>query len=280
MNLKLGMLGNNRSLLPTLAQWYCDGWPQRFSPEEAKTRLESRTNLQDIPLTLVLFADDKPVGTASLVESWAGMPEGLSPWVSELYIVPEQRGEGSAELMAMAAARVAWSAGAERLYVAPGESVGLFEGAGWDKLELPGAPPDPEILVMERPEEPPSFYDTIGGEEKVRALVDRFYDLMDELPEASEVRAMHAKSLKASRQKLFEFLSGWMGGPNLYIENRGHPRLRMRHMPFSIGTEARDQWLRCMDQALDEVVQDEAVREQIKDSFARIADHMRNRRGP
>jgi hemoglobin len=102
---------------------------------------------------------------------------------------------------------------------------------------------------------------------------------MDDLDEAKPIRDMHAASLRSSRQKLFEFLSGWMGGPSLYIEKRGRPRLRMRHMPFEIGTEARDQWLMCMDQALDEVIQNADVREQLKDSFARIADHMRNRRG-
>lgn len=280
MNFKLGMLGNNTSLRPTLVEWYLDGWPDRFSRAEAEARLDARMNLQEIPLALVLFDDDQPVGTVSLVDGFGGVPSELGPWLSELYVAPEHRGKGTAELLAMAAARVAWSAGADMLYVVPDESAAIFEGAGWEPFDLPGAPPEPAIMTIERPEEPPSFYDLVGGDERVRALVDRFYDLMDELPETAEIRDMHARSLKASRQKLYEFLSGWMGGPNLYIEKHGHPRLRMRHMPFEIGTDARDQWLRCMDQALDEVVEDEEVREQLKDSFAQIADHMRNRRGP
>ena len=85
-----------------------------------------------------------------------------------------------------------------------------------------------------------SLYDLIGGEIKLRALVDRFYDLMDISPEAKEIRAYHAKSLVQSREKLFMFLSGWSGGPGLYMEKYGHPRLRMRHNPFSIGECERD----------------------------------------
>ncbi|HND47437.1 MAG TPA: group II truncated hemoglobin, partial [Anaerolineales bacterium] len=96
-----------------------------------------------------------------------------------------------------------------------------------------------------------SLYELLGGEEGVRTLVDRFYDLMDSSPEAKDVRALHAKSLKQAREKLFMFLSGWSGGPPLYIEKFGHPRLRMRHMPFVIGTRERDQWLWCMNHAVD-----------------------------
>ncbi|WP_345306192.1 group II truncated hemoglobin [Candidatus Villigracilis saccharophilus] len=97
-----------------------------------------------------------------------------------------------------------------------------------------------------------SLYDLIGGETGLRTLVDRFYDLMDTSPEARDIRALHAKSLNQSREKLFMFLSGWSGGPSLYIEKYGHPRLRQRHMPFSIGDVERDQWLWCMNKALDE----------------------------
>jgi len=121
-----------------------------------------------------------------------------------------------------------------------------------------------------------SHYERVGGEEKVRALVSRFYQLMDELPEAYGIRKLHAADLQGARDKLFKFLSGWMGGPQLYVEQYGHPMLRARHLPFSIGDAERDQWLLCMDQALDEVVKDEALREELHAAFAKVANHMRN----
>ena len=129
-------------------------------------------------------------------------------------------------------------------------------------------------------DELPSLYDELGGEATVRALVDRFYDHMDELPEAAAVRAMHARSLKVSRDKLFQFLSGWTGGPQLYIERYGHPRLRARHLPFAVDSAARDQWLLCMERALDDVVEDEALRRQFYKAMAHIANHMRNTPDP
>jgi len=101
--------------------------------------------------------------------------------------------------------------------------------------------------------------------------------LMDELPEAHRIRQMHHVSLKNAEDKLFMFLSGWMGGPQLYVEKFGHPRLRMRHLPFSIGNEERDQWMMCMTQAMDEVVEDAALREELKSAFQKTADFMRNR---
>jgi hemoglobin len=108
-------------------------------------------------------------------------------------------------------------------------------------------------------------------------LVDRFYDLMDELPETHGLRQLHPTDLVGSRQSLFEFLSGWFGGPPLYIEKKGHPRLRMRHMPFSIGILERDQWLACMDQAMTELNLDPVLRERLNASFFKTADWMRNR---
>ncbi len=96
----------------------------------------------------------------------------------------------------------------------------------------------------------PSLYDRVGGEVGIQQLVDRFYDIMDSLPEVEKTRKLHAKSLRGSRRKLFMFLSGWMGGPPLYAEKYGHPRLRRRHLPFTIGTEERDQWMLCMELAL------------------------------
>jgi hemoglobin len=123
----------------------------------------------------------------------------------------------------------------------------------------------------------PSLYDLLGGETGLRALVDRFYDLMDSSPEAQKIRAFHATSLKQSREKLFMFLSGWSGGPQLYVQRFGHPRLRMRHMPFAIGAVERDQWLWCMNKALDDSQLDPRVVEYLKARFAETADFMRNR---
>ncbi len=124
-----------------------------------------------------------------------------------------------------------------------------------------------------------THYERIGGEEKVRALVRRFYELMDELPEAYGIRKMHAESLDGSADKLFKFLSGWMGGPQLFVQEFGEPFLRRRHFPFAIGESEREQWLLCMDQALNDVVEDEALRRELSMAFAKVADHMRNRAG-
>jgi hemoglobin len=119
-------------------------------------------------------------------------------------------------------------------------------------------------------------YEIIGGETGVRELVNRFYDYMDDLQEASEVRQLHAKSLKASREKLFLFLSGWLGGPALYVEKYGHPMLRRRHLPFAIGTRERDQWMLCMKKALADMQLEPQVERQLIQSFMQTADHMRN----
>jgi hemoglobin len=124
---------------------------------------------------------------------------------------------------------------------------------------------------------PPTHYQRIGGEEKVRALVQRFYQLMDELPEAYGIRKLHAEDLHGATDKLYKFLSGWMGGPQLYVEQYGHPMLRGRHLPFTIGNAERDQWLLCMNQALSEVVEDVALRQELSAALAKVADHMRNR---
>jgi len=122
-----------------------------------------------------------------------------------------------------------------------------------------------------------SLYELIGGETGLRALVERFYDVMDSAPEAAQIRALHPESLKQSREKLFMFLSGWSGGPSLYIEKYGHPRLRQRHMPFPIGKAERDQWLWCMDKALAESPFDAPLIEHLKKRFTEIANSMQNR---
>lgn len=129
-------------------------------------------------------------------------------------------------------------------------------------------------------EEKPPFdtpFEWMGGEEPVRRLVDRFYDLMDLEPGYKELRAAHGSTLEEARQKLFWFLCGWLGGPDHYVERFGHPRLRMRHMPFSIGIQERDQWVACMDQAMLETEVPEALRIRLHHSFMQTADWMRNR---
>lgn len=122
-----------------------------------------------------------------------------------------------------------------------------------------------------------SIYELLGGEAGLRSLVDRFYTIMRTSPETKELRAMHAHNLKRSSEKLFMFLSGWSGGPPLHAEKYGRPRLRQRHLPFSIGIKERDQWLWCMDKALDEGGFDPRVVEYLKTRFSEVADFMRNR---
>jgi hemoglobin len=122
-----------------------------------------------------------------------------------------------------------------------------------------------------------SLYELIGGETGIRRLVDRFYEVMDSSSEAAQIRAIHPKNLKGSREKLFMFLTGWSGGPQLYIESRGHPALRRRHMPFSIGETERDQWLWCMHKALDEMEMHEQVRNYLKSHFLDAAEFLRNK---
>jgi len=128
---------------------------------------------------------------------------------------------------------------------------------------------------MIEPTELKTPYELIGGEPAVHKLVDRFYDLMDEKEEVKVLRDLHAKSLKISRKKLYLFLSGWLGGPQLYVEKYGHPMLRRRHLPFKIGEVERDQWMLCMNQTLDEQAE-EPLRQQLKDAFYKVANHMRN----
>jgi len=119
-------------------------------------------------------------------------------------------------------------------------------------------------------------YELIGGDAGVRALVERFYDLMDSAPEAATIRKLHAASLKASREKLYMYLTGWTGGPPIYVEKHGHPRLRARHLPFHISSRERDEWLWCMDRALDEQEMPAELREFLRQRLHALADHMRN----
>ncbi len=122
-----------------------------------------------------------------------------------------------------------------------------------------------------------SHYELLGGDEGVRSLVDRFYDVMDVESFAAGIRSLHPPDLGTSRDKLYEFLSGWTGGPQLYVEKHGHPRLRARHLPFPIGVAERDAWVACMDRALENHSMPEELRAYLKQRFRAVADHMRNR---
>lgn len=123
----------------------------------------------------------------------------------------------------------------------------------------------------------PTPYQRIGGEPTVRRLVKRFYELMDTLPEAYGIRKLHPADLAGSADKLYWFLSGWLGGPQLYVEKFGHPRLRGRHMPFPIGASERDQWMLCMREAMAECIDDADIRAKLDKALTDLADFMRNR---
>lgn len=132
-------------------------------------------------------------------------------------------------------------------------------------------PPPPEYGPQHTP------YDAIGGEEPVRALAKAFYSYMDSNPDYAALRALHAPQLEEVEETFFEFLSGWLGGPQLYVQKRGHPRLRMRHAPFPIDESMRDQWLACMTQAMDSCGIEGEIRAFLDARFAHVADFMRNR---
>jgi hemoglobin len=121
-----------------------------------------------------------------------------------------------------------------------------------------------------------SIYEAIGGIDKVEALVDRFYDLMALEVNFGELRAMHPLDLSNSREKLKFFLTGWMGGPDIYSPKYGHPMLRARHLPFKIGMKERNQWLACMYQALADCGIEGNIAKQLEESFFNTADWMRN----
>jgi hemoglobin len=119
-------------------------------------------------------------------------------------------------------------------------------------------------------------YEVLGGDAKLRALVERFYQLMDTQPEYYAIRKLHPQDLSGSAEKLYLFLSGWLGGPPLYQQKFGQPFLRARHLPFAIGETERDLWLACMRQAMEEVQVEEGLRAALASAFAKTADHMRN----
>jgi hemoglobin len=129
-------------------------------------------------------------------------------------------------------------------------------------------------------EEAATPYSMIGGEAAVRRLVERFYQLMDTLPEAYGIRKLHQPDLSGAEEKLFMYLTGWLGGPQLYVEKYGHPMLRARHLPFPIGSDEAAQWMLCMRQAMAEVIDDEGLRAGLDKALSDLARHMRNRADP
>jgi hemoglobin len=124
-----------------------------------------------------------------------------------------------------------------------------------------------------------THFERIGGAANVDHLVEAFYAHMDGLLEARIIRSLHAEDLTPTKEVLKRYLGEWMGGPKLYSQQRGHPRLRQRHLRFKIGEAERDAWLACMRGALQEVVADAALRDELYAAFAKLADWMRNQPG-
>ena len=119
-------------------------------------------------------------------------------------------------------------------------------------------------------------YILMGGEKSILNLVERFYFYMDTLTEAKELRAIHAADLASTKVKLYKFLSGWLGGPDLFQQEYGHPRLRQRHFPFKVDQQVRDQWMLCMNKALYEIAMPDELRKNIKQALDGLATHMIN----
>ena len=127
---------------------------------------------------------------------------------------------------------------------------------------------------------PQTLYDLLGGEpeatHKIREIVEAFYDVMDSDEKAKTIRLMHPEDLTSSREKLFMFLTGWTGGPQLYTDRYGHPFLRRRHLPFKIGEEERDQWIYCMTKGMLNLKIEEEKIKALLNALYPIADFMRN----
>lgn len=121
-----------------------------------------------------------------------------------------------------------------------------------------------------------SIYDLIGGEPTVKKIVNHFYEVMSNNPDFKTLRDMHPVDISSSVEKLYLFLTGWLGGPQLYFEKHGHPRLRARHLPFKIGKQERDHWMLCMVQAFEEAQVQEPYRTELLNNLLNLADHMRN----
>jgi hemoglobin len=126
-------------------------------------------------------------------------------------------------------------------------------------------------------EETITLYEAIGGDPTVRRLTHRFYELMDTLPEAKNCRAIHPPSLEGSEAKLYDYLTGYLGGPPVYVEKYGHPRLRSRHFGAMIGAAERDEWLLCFRRAMEETIENPKLRDIIWPPIERLAFHMQNK---
>lgn len=124
-----------------------------------------------------------------------------------------------------------------------------------------------------------SHFERIGGADVVQQLVTRFYDIMETDSAASQVLALHPADLTGAREKLYEFLVGWMGGPPIYMNKYGHPRLRMRHMHVSIDEQARDEWMYCIEKAMAELAIEPSLQQELQEAFYKVADFMRNTEG-
>jgi hemoglobin len=138
-------------------------------------------------------------------------------------------------------------------------------------------PPAPSVTSVPSGTNP--HFARLGGVTIIEQLVDRFYALMDTLPEAATIRAMHGPNLAPVKEVLVRYITEWTGGPQVYSAERGHPRLRRKHLPFAIGQAERDAWMLCMTQALDEVVADPDLKDQLTRAFAKTADFIRNDKG-
>lgn len=123
------------------------------------------------------------------------------------------------------------------------------------------------------------MFERIGGAVTIDRLVEAFYAQMDRRPEARTIRAMHAQDLTGMKSVLKRYLSEWTGGPKLYSPEKGHPRLRQRHLGFAIGEAERDAWLSCMRAALADTIADDAARTELDGALAKLADWMRNQAG-
>lgn len=123
-------------------------------------------------------------------------------------------------------------------------------------------------------------YFLLGGEAGVRRLAEAFYDAMDELPEAAALRALHGSDLSGIKQKLFEFLSGWLGGPAIYFQKHPGVCIMSAHARFAIGPAERDQWMLCMREALRRVEAPADVAAMLERPLQRFTEAMRNRDAP
>lgn len=129
----------------------------------------------------------------------------------------------------------------------------------------------PVTQVMSNP-----HFETIGGEAAIIQLVEKFYYYMNTLPEATGIRSMHATDLSHTKQVLVQFLIEWLGGPKVYSAEHGHPSLRKRHMHFPIGEAESNAWMSCMRHAMEDVVSNDTLRQQLEQSFFKTANFIRN----